>query len=310
MTTLAHRPLGATGLTVTTLGLGTAPLATGFWGNDHDTAVATARHALEAGVGLFDTAPLYGLGESEVRLGEALAQRGDREVVVATKVGRTLVDAEGGRNVVFDFSADAVRRQLDASLQRLGVDRVDIVHVHDPEDHLEQAIAECVPVLAAWRDEGVIRAVSVGTNVCDTAARFVREADVDVVMVAGRLTLLDGTAEAGLIEQLEARGIPLLAAGVFNSGLLARPEPEAWFDYAPASAALLERARALAGICREAGVSLRAAAMQHPLRFAPVAAVVVGMARPAEVDENVAAMSVMIGDDVWAALDDLRRASA
>jgi D-threo-aldose 1-dehydrogenase len=303
----ATTALGRTGLTITELALGTAPMSTFFWETPEDRGVATAVAALDAGIGLFDTAPLYGLGEAESRLGAALRARPERAggVVVATKVGRTLVDGPDGRDVRFDFSADAVRRQLESSLRRLGRDHVDIVHVHDPDDHLDDALDGAFPSLAALRDEGVIRAVSVGSNVAATVLAVVERADPDVVMVAGRLTLLDRTAAVELAPACAARGVPLLAAGVFNSGVLARPAPGSWFDYAPAAPDVLDRAARMAAVCDEAGVSLRAAALQFPRRHPAVAAVVVGMSSPAEVASNVADMAVPIGDDVWDALDDI-----
>ncbi len=303
---LRIRSLGTTGIEVTELAFGTAPLASAFWGNTAATAVATATAALDAGIGLCDTAPLYGVGEAEERLGAALAARPDLEVAVATKVGRTVVDVEGGgRDVVADHGRDATLRQLEASLGRLGRDHVDIVHVHDPEDHLDQAIEEQFAALADLRDQGVVRAISVGTNVVATALAFLRRADPDLVMVAGRLTLLDRAAAAELIPELEARSVPMFAAGVYNSGVLARPVEGSWFDYAPASREVLERVLAMDGICRDAGIELRAAAMQFPLRFGPVASVVVGMASPAEVAENVALMGAEVSDEVWTALDQL-----
>jgi D-threo-aldose 1-dehydrogenase len=297
--------LPRTGSEITRLALGTAPLATGFWGNTADVAVATAAAAVDAGITLFDTAALYGSGEAEERLGRALALRADRPRVVATKVGNSVVDGGGGRQIVRDLSADGVRRQLDDSLTRLGVERIDIVHVHDPEDALDQAIGQTFPALAALRDEGVIGAVSLGTNVVATAITVLERCDVDLVMVAGRLTLLDRSASDDLVPALMARGVPMLAAGVFNSGVLARPVEGAWFDYAPVPSAVLDRARRIGGVCREAGVPLQAAAMQYPLRFAPVAAVVVGMSSPAEVAENCAGFLAPVADDVWEAIDAL-----
>lgn len=295
--------LPRSGLTVGRLALGTAPLATGFWGNTEQRAVATATAAVDHGITLFDTAPLYGSGEAEERLGRALAARPDAERVITTKVGNTVVGTGDDRSVVRDLSADGVRRQLEASLARLGVDRVDIVHVHDPEDALDQAIDDAVPALVSLRDEGVIGAVSVGTNVVATARTFVARCDLDLVMVAGRLTLLDRSALDALVPELVERGVPMLAAGVFNSGVLARPVEGAWFDYAPAPPEVLARVERLAAVCREADVDLQAAALQYPLRCAPVVAVVVGMASPAEVADNCSSLLAPIPGDVWVALD-------
>lgn len=311
---LEQRPLGRTGLSVTALGLGTAPLASAFWGNDPDTAIGTVRAAVTAGIRLFDTAPLYGNGEAEERLGAGLAAIGDETVtgplVVATKVGRTIVaTSDGGRDVVADHRAGSTREQLESSLERLGRDHVDIVHVHDPEGDLDRAIDEQLATLVDMRREGVIRAVSVGTNLVETALTFLDRTDAssgpDVVMVAGRLTLLDRSAAERLLPALEARAVPLIAAGVFNSGILARPVPGAWFDYSPASEQIVEVVQSLEAICLDHGVPLRAAAMQFPLRFAPVAAVVLGMSSPAEVAENIELGSIEIADELWGALDDV-----
>jgi D-threo-aldose 1-dehydrogenase len=167
------------------------------------------------------------------------------------------------------------------------------------------AIGEAVPALIALRDAGVIGAVSVGTNHVATAATFVERCDVDLVMVAGRLTLLDRRAHDELLAILAERGVPMLAAGVFNSGVLARPVEGAWYDYAPAPPEVIARVGRIDQVCRDAGIDLRAAAMQYPLRFAPVAAVVVGMASPEEVVENVRLLGIDIGDDVWDALDEI-----
>lgn len=303
---LATRPLGRNGIMTTRIAFGTAPLATIFWGNDEATAIDAVIAGIDAGINLFDTAPLYGLGEAESRLGAALAARPDVEVMLTTKVGRTIVTGpDGSRDVEYDFAPDAIRRQLDESLGRLGRDHVDIVHIHDPEDHLDDATGHCFETLAALRSEGVVRAISVGTNVVDTARTFIERTDVDIVMVAGRLTLLDRRAEPELLPLCSERGIPLLAAGVFNSGVLARPTDDAWFDYAPASPEIRARVAALRHVCTAAGIPLRAAALQFPLRFPEVGAVVVGMAAATEVVDDLEALAVPIGDDVWAALDEL-----
>ena len=217
--------LGRTGLQVCTLALGTAPLASIFWGNDAGTAVATAGRALEQGVRFFDTAPFYGLGEAESRLGQALADAGGERPVIATKVGRLLtVLPDGSADAHFDFGYGAAMQSLESSLERLGVDRVDIVHVHDPDDHIHEALEGTYPALVSLRDQGVVSAVSLGTNSVATAAVFLERADLDCMLVAGRYTLLDPSA-AELIDACAARGVAYLAAGVFNSGVLARPGP-------------------------------------------------------------------------------------
>jgi D-threo-aldose 1-dehydrogenase len=293
--------LGRTGRRVRRLGLGTAPLASDFWGNDETTAVATAQRALDAGVTLFDTAPFYGLGESERRLGAAL--RGGRDgVVIATKVGRLLeTGSDGGMAARFDFGYDAVRRSLDSSLGRLGVDRVDIVHIHDPDEHIDDAVAGAHRALIDLREQGVIAAVSVGTNSVATATTFLERADLDCVLVAGRYTLLDQSA-APVIERCAARGIAFLAAGVFNSGVLARPSDDAWYDYAPVARETLDRTRAIEDLCRRHDVTLRTAALRFVLAHPDVTVVIVGMATPDEVDDNLRAATAEVPDDLWTEL--------
>ncbi|MEU4746825.1 aldo/keto reductase, partial [Actinosynnema sp. NPDC023658] len=215
--------------------------------------------AWAAGVRHFDTAPHYGLGLSERRLGAALAGRPREEFTVSTKVGRLLVpDPDGGgrpdpdgfavpatHRRVWDFSADGVRRSLEESLGRLGLDRVDVVYLHDPDDHWDQAATEGLPALLRLRDTGVVRSVGVGMNQWRMPARFVRETDVDVVMLAGRYTLLEQPAAAEFLPLCVERGVDVAVAGVFNSGLLARHDvpDSATYDYGPAPAELLARAR-------------------------------------------------------------------
>ncbi len=292
--------LGRTGLRVPRLGMGTAPLATVFWGNDADTAVRTAARALERGVGFFDTAPFYGLGEAERRLGRALAAASELpRPVIATKAGRLLTRQPGGSvDVHFDFGYDAAWRSLESSLERLGVDRVDIVHIHDPDDHIHEALEGTYPALLELREQGVIGAVSLGTNSVATAAAFLERADLDCVLVAGRYTLLDRSA-TGLIDACARRGVAYLAAGVFNSGVLARPQAGSWYDYGPASGETLARAASIDAICQRHGVTLRAAAVSFPLTNPAVSSVVVGMAAPAEVDENLDALSTPVPGELW-----------
>jgi D-threo-aldose 1-dehydrogenase len=272
-----------------------------------DEARATIDRAWEAGVRFFDTAPLYGSGLSERRLGAALRGRPRDEYVLSTKVGRLLAPGEPSplfpgappAAAVFDFSADGVRRSLAESLERLGLDRVDIVLIHDPDDHLGQALAEAYPALEELRSQGVVRRIGVGMNQWQALARFVRETDVDCVLVAGRYTLLDRSAIDELLPLCEARGCGVFAGGVFNSGLLAGG---ATFDYQPASRERVARARELAATCERWGVPLKAAALQFPLRHPAVESVLVGCRTAAEVDEDLALLDVPIPAALWADL--------
>jgi D-threo-aldose 1-dehydrogenase len=293
----------------TRLAFGTAPLATGWWGNVEERALDSVVAALDAGIRWFDTAPLYGSGEAEVRLGAGLAERRSlrADVTVATKVGRTLdPGAPGG--VRFDFTPAELRRQLESSLERLGLDRVDVVHLHDPEDHMDEALGTALDALCELRDEGLTAALSVGTNVAATAAAFAAHDGVDLVMLAGRITLLDHRGVDIALPAATAAGVPLLAAAPFNSGLLARPVEGSWFDYQPAHGELAHKAAALADACERAGIDLRTAALQYPFRHPGVAAVVAGMASREEVAANIDAMSAPVPTTLWSVLDDIAAA--
>jgi D-threo-aldose 1-dehydrogenase len=312
-----RRTLGRTGLAITELGLGGAPLGNLYTSLDDETAAVTVDAAWRSGVRYFDTAPHYGLGLSERRLGTALAGRPRGEFAVSTKVGRLLVpnahasgtDLAAGFDVpddlsrVFDFSRDGVLRSLEASLGRLGMDRVDVVLAHDPDEHVDRVIAETIPVLVELREQGVIRAVGAGMNYWQPLLRIVAESDVDTVMIAGRWTLADRSA-APLLEACAERGVGVLAAGAYNSGLLARPWPgdDAHFDYAPASAERLAQARAYADACQAYGTTLPHAALQFPLRRPVVASVVIGMRSPGEVETNTCRLAQPVPDAVWAQL--------
>lgn len=290
------------------LALGCAPLGNLYEPVAEEVATATVDTAWDAGVRLFDTAPLYGHGLSESRLGAALAGRPRDEYVLATKVGRLLVPgAEEGTifadvppvRPAFDFSADGVRRSLEASLERLGTDRVDLLHVHDPEDHLDEAEAGAFPALVRLRDEGVIGAVGLGTNFPSVVARFVGRVDLDAVLLAGRCTLLDRSGPDEVFAACAEQGVRVLAAGVFNSGVLAAPGPDAHFHYEPAPPEVLARVEALAAACAAHDVPLAAAALQFPFRFPEVATVIVGARTPAEVDEDAALLHVPVPDALW-----------
>jgi D-threo-aldose 1-dehydrogenase len=271
--------------------------------------------AWDAGVRYFDTAPHYGLGLSERRIGSFLAGRPRDAFVVSTKVGRVLEPHAGGGDDRangfavpatarrrWDFSADGVRRSLESSLDRLGLDRVDVVYLHDPDEHEEQAFAEALPALARLRSEGVVGAIGIGMNQWEMPARFVRETDLDVVLLAGRYTVLEQTG-APLLDLCASRGVAVVAAGVFNSGLLARPEVGATYDYQAAPPSLVERARRLAAVCARHGVTLPQAAVRFPLRHPAVVSVLLGVRSAAEVRANAASFEAPVPDALW---DDLR----
>jgi D-threo-aldose 1-dehydrogenase len=299
---------------VTSLGFGAAPLGNLYTSLTDEEAHAAVDAAWDAGIRYFDTAPHYGLGLSERRIGAALAGRPREEFVVSTKVGRLLVDNPHPTGTdtehqfavpdtltrVLDYSADGVRRSLEASLERLGLDRVDVVLVHDPDEVLDQALTEAVPALVALREQGMIGAVGVGMNQWRALRRFVLETDVDAVLVAGRWTLVDRSAEP-LMEAAHQHGVSVLAAAPYNSGLLAStwPADDAFYNYAPAPADVLARARDWAGRAEQHRVTLPDLAMQFPLRHPATASVVVGLRSPAEVSAAVARMTTAVPEEVW-----------
>jgi D-threo-aldose 1-dehydrogenase len=319
-------PLGRTGLTVTRLGFGGASIGGLFSDVTDEDAIATVRHAWDLGVRSFDTAPLYGYGASERRVGAALRDRPRDAFVLSTKVGRLVREeaaippgadldrqALDGRDdafyvrhepvrLVFDYSADGIRRSLEESLERLGLDRIDIAFIHDPDDHWPAAIGEAWPALERLRSEGVIRAIGAGMNQAPMLARFARETDMDVMLVANRYTLLDQSALAELLPACVSRGIAVLVGGIMNSGVLADPRPGSRFDYAPASPEILARARRLGEVCARHDVPLRAAAMQFPLAHPAVVSLVAGVRTQAHLDEYPAMLAHPIPSDLWAEL--------
>ncbi|MFI7347658.1 aldo/keto reductase [Streptomyces sp. NPDC049936] len=308
--------LGGGDVRVTALGLGAAAIGGLYEDVGEDEAAATVEAAWDAGIRYFDTAPHYGLGLSERRLGAALRTRPREDFVLSTKVGRVLEPHDGGgddrangfavpatHRRRWDFSADGVRRSLEDSLTRLGLDRVDLVLLHDPDDHGEQAFREAYPALEELRSQGVVRAIGAGMNQSRMLTRFLTDTDVDAVLCAGRYTLLEQGALETLLPAASAAGKSVIVGGVFNSGLLADPAPGATYDYTAAPADLLERAVRMRAVVEAHGLPLRAAALRFPFGHPAVASVLVGARSAAQVVDAVARVRGPAPRAVW---DDLR----
>ena len=302
-----------------TLGFGAAGIGNLYRAMDDAVAAATGEAAWQGGVRYFDTAPHYGLGLSELRLGAALAGKPREAFLLSSKVGRLLVphpaptpddladgfDVPGDLARQWDPTESGVRRSIEGSLQRLGVDRIDIAYLHDPDDYdLEAGITEALPALARLRDEGVVRAIGVGTNSAEAAAECVRRGDLDLVMLAGRYTLLEQPALTELLPLCLDRGVGVVNVGVYNSGLLARntvPD-DAHYNYAQAPPEVVARARQIAAVCNEFDVALPAAALAFSLRHPAVQAVVVGASSPEQMQQNLDRAADVIPEELWSAL--------
>lgn len=289
---------------------------------DEDIAAAVGT-AWDSGIRYVDTAPHYGLGLSERRLGPLLAELPREELVLSTKVGRLIVDSpetaggsdleDGGfavptdRRREWDLTRDGIRRSIEDSLERLGLDRIDIAYLHDPEERMDQAVTEAIPALVELREEGVLSAVGAGMNFSEHLARFARETDIDVLMCAGRYTLLEQPALADLLPAATENQVGIVIAGVYNSGLLARPRPRegATYNYAPAPEELLRRVHAIADLCEQHGVTLPEAAVAFVSGHPAVVSTVVGMRSAQDVTDAVARERAEVPAGLW---DDLRSA--
>lgn len=296
------------------LGFGTAPIGNLYRAVTDAEALGAVEAAWQQGIRHFDTAPHYGLGLAERRLGEVLSGKPRDSYLLSSKVGRLLrpnpspqgrdpeeFDVPDELTRIYDYSRDGVLRSIEESLARLGTDRLDVVYIHDPDDHWDEAVSGAVPALSGLRDQGVIGAYGAGMNQSAMLERFVREADVDVVMLAGRFTLLEQAGARSLIAACSERGVGIVDVGVFNSGVLSkeRPAPGATYNYAPAPHAVLERANALADLAEKHGTTLPAAALAFPYREPAVAAVVLGMRSAAQVERNIRLRDEVIPEQFW-----------
>lgn len=314
MDSIAKVGIGRTELKVTRLGFGCVPLGGLYQDVREEEAGATVRRALDLGINYFDTAPMYGFGKAETRLGRELVGCNRNSIIVATKVGYTLVPDTGKvdekifhrfDNVpplrpVFDYSYDGIMKTFAGSLQRLNLSHVDILNIHDPDDHWKEAIEVAYPTLDKLRSEGVVRAIGVGMNQAEMLARFAREGDFDCLLVAGRYTLVDHTALRELLPICTSKRISVIIGGPYNSGILATgARPGATYNYVEASPDVMKKVAAIEAVCKRHRVPLPAAALQFPMAHPAVSAIIPGARSVAEVEQNVNLFSFSIANDFW-----------
>jgi aryl-alcohol dehydrogenase-like predicted oxidoreductase len=313
--------LGAT-VPLNRLGVGTAGIAGLYEAVDDQQATTALDAAWAAGIRRFDTAPHYGSGVAEIRLGAYLRGQVRGAAVVSTKVGRLLVLPGPGDPVeqqqfagapsmhqVRDYSADGIRRSVEESLARTGLDRFDVLYVHDPDDHWAAAAGEAIPALARMRDEGLVSSIGVGMNHVAPLCRFVRETDIDEVLVAGHCSLLDRSAADELIPLCASRGVRVVVGGVLGSGVLADPSSTAHYAYQPVSTKVLQVALELGKHCTAYDVPLLAAALQLPLRDPAITTVLLGARSAEEVHTALSMLAITVPDDLWAELDAVTEAA-
>ncbi|MBC9880619.1 aldo/keto reductase [Bradyrhizobium sp. INPA01-394B] len=298
-------------LDVTAIGLGSAPLGGLFSPVSDSDAEATLVAGWSAGIRFYDTAPLYGFGLAERRLGAFLRQQPREAYAISTKVGRLLRVPDGAaveddhykgtqaERPVFDFSHDGVMRSVEESLVRLGLDRVDVLLVHDPDDHYDEAVAGAFRALERLRADGTVKAIGAGMNQSEMLVRFAEAVPIDCFLLAGRYTLLDQGALDALFPICLAKNIGILLGGIYNSGILANPHTGAKFNYQDADPALVARALELDQLCRKHGTELKAAALQFCMAHPAVTVAVMGARNAAEVADNIAMSERAVPQAFW-----------
>ncbi len=304
--------LGRTGLHISRLGLGGvalsgAPPATDPQQTTSEAeAIALIQRSLALGLNYLDTAPMYGVGQSERRYGQALRGRARDSYVLSTKVGRVLHPVEPGSAELtwsFDFSREGILRSFEASLERLGLERVDILYIHDPDNHYLQALTEAFPVLVELRAQGRVTAIGAGMNQWEMELQFAKEGHCDCFLLAGRYTLLDQTALPEFLPYCVEHHIGVVAGGPYNSGILAvGPQEGATFNYQAASAEMVAKAQRINAVCARHHVPLKAAALQFILAHPAIASVIPGARSVAEVEDNVRMVEYPIPAALWAEL--------
>lgn len=323
------RQIGKTALSVTQYGLGGTALGNIYTAVEEQAALDTIEAAYQAGVRYFDTAPLYGGGLSEVRLGKGIARYPRNEVIISSKVGWALEPREPGEEAAIDifdkplpyrgvinYSADAIKRSFEDSLKRLNTDRIDIVLMHDPDEassirgldpyavsHFDQAMAEAYPILHDLRSQGVIKAIGAGMNQWQMLEDFAKAGDFDCFLLAGRYTLLEQESLRSFLPLCEQKQISIIIGGPYNSGILASGAVEgAYYNYQAASPGILDRVRKIEAVCAQHKVALQAAALQFPFGHPAVASIIPGARSVQELRDNVAYFEQKIPADFWAEL--------
>jgi D-threo-aldose 1-dehydrogenase len=305
---------------ISKLALGTAPLSGLFTAVSEEHGQATILAALDSGINFIDTAPLYGHGNAERLLGSAL-RKTNKEYVISTKVGRVLkkltpeeiagkadglapfIGVDPTIFPVFDFSRDGILRSIQESLERLNISSIDIALIHDPDDHIDEVIKNSYPVLDDLKSQGVIKGIGVGMNICSYATKAVKEMDLDVILIAGRYSLLDQSAQEVLFKECLKKQTGVLVGGVYNSGVLANPTPESTYNYLPVTPEILIKVKQIQQLLLDFNIPLTAAAIQFPLRHPAVTCVITGSRSVTELNANIEDFDRDIPDAVWNALE-------
>ena len=306
---------------ISKLALGTAPLGGLFTAVSDEQGQATVLAALDSGINFIDTAPLYGHGNAERMIGSALSKT-NKEYVISTKVGRVLkkfapeeiagkvdglaafIGVDPTIFPVFDFSRDGILQSIQESLERLNISSIDIALIHDADDRIDEAIKNSYPVLDELRSQGVIKGIGVGMNICSYATKAVKEMDLDVILIAGRYSLLDQSAQEELFKECLKKQTGVMVGGVYNSGVLANPTPESTYNYVPVTPEILSKVKQIQTLLLDFDISLTAAAIQFPLRHPAVTCVLTGSRSVTELNANIKDFDQTIPDAAWKALED------
>lgn len=306
---------------ISKLALGTAPLGGLFTAVSDEQGQATVLAALDSGINFIDTAPLYGHGNAERMIGSVLSKT-NKEYVISTKVGRVLkkfapeeiagkvdglaafVGVDPTIFPVFDFSRDGILRSIQESLERLNISSIDIALIHDADDRIDEAIKNSYPVLDELRSQGVVKGIGVGMNICSYATKAVKEMDLDVILIAGRYSLLDQSAQEVLFKECLKKQTGVMVGGVYNSGVLANPTLESTYNYVPVTPEILSKVKQIQALLLDFDISLTAAAIQFPLRHPAVTCVLTGSRSVAELNANIKDFDQTIPDAAWKALED------